>query len=157
MTTPTPVTKGAASVSIAGVDDVMSHPARCCNPVPGDEVVGFITRGRGVTIHRADCPNARNPSEPDRWMPLSWGVRPGHVYPVQIRVAAHDRKGLLRDIADLVATEGINLTSTSARTEENEGTAIIDTTLQISNAEQLVRILAKIERLPFVLTARRLG
>jgi GTP pyrophosphokinase len=153
-----PVTKErATSVSIAGVDDVMSHPARCCSPVPGDAVVGFITRGRGVAIHRRDCPNARHPQEPERWMPLTWGPDPGHVYPVDIQIVAYDRKGLLRDIADAVSAEGINMLSTSARSDGREDTAVIDATLQIRQSEQIVRILGRLERLPDVLWARRVS
>ena len=148
-------TKHATSVSIAGIDDVLSQPARCCRPVPGDDVVGFITRGRGIVIHRTDCPNVRNHPEPDRWMPLRWGSRPDHAYPVEIQIVAVDRKGLLRDIADAVATEGLNMLSTSARSDEREDVAIVDATLQVRQSDQVVRVLTKLERLPAVLSARR--
>lgn len=151
----TPAKRTAAAVSLAGVDDVMSQPARCCNPVPGDDVVGFITRGRGVMIHRVDCPNVRNPTEPERWMPLSWGKKHGHTYPVRIRIVGHDRPGLLRDIADLMVTENINMVDTSARSDEKEQTATIDATLRISSSEQLLRVLHRLERMPAVLHARR--
>jgi RelA/SpoT family (p)ppGpp synthetase len=148
--------KEATGVSIAGVDDVLSQPARCCNPVPGDEVVGFITRGRGLMIHRADCPNVRSHPEPDRLMPLQWGESSSASYPVAIRVLAHDRPGLLRDIADLVAAEGVNMSRSSAGGADRDGIATFDATLQIRKSEQLVRILTKLERLPDVLFARRI-
>src|SRR5690606_25953294 len=91
-----PVKPGSSGVSIGGVDDVLSTPANCCHPVPGDPVIGYITRGRGVVIHRRDCPNVRNHPEPERLMELHWGPTLGDVYPVEIQVVAHDRAGLLR-------------------------------------------------------------
>jgi RelA/SpoT family (p)ppGpp synthetase len=145
----------ARGVSMAGVDDVLSQPARCCNPVPGDEVVGFITRGRGLMIHRADCPNVRSHPEPDRLMPLHWGASSTTTYPVAIRVLAHDRPGLLRDIADLVSAEGVNMSKSAAGGADRDGIAVFDATLQIRQNDQLVRILNKLERLPDVLSARR--
>lgn len=147
----------ATGVSMAGVDDVLSQPARCCNPVPGDEVVGFITRGRGLTIHRADCPNVRSHPEPDRFMPLHWGASASQSYPVAIRVLAHDRPGLLRDIAELVALEGVNMTRSSTGGGDRDDLTVFDATLQIRQSEQLVRILTRLERLPDVISARRVS
>lgn len=146
----------ATSVSVSGVDDVLSQPARCCRPVPGDHVVGFITRGRGVVIHRTDCPNYINHEEPDRWMDLSWGEGGTQSYPVRIQVVAYDRPSLLRDMVELVALEGVNLTGTSARHSDKGEKAIVDLTLQIRNHGQILRILNRIERLSDVLSARRL-
>jgi guanosine-3',5'-bis(diphosphate) 3'-pyrophosphohydrolase len=154
--TPAPAPKrGATSVSVAGVDDVLSRPARCCAPVPGDDVIGYITRGRGIIIHRSDCPNVKGHPEPERWMGLEWGVSPGETYPVEIQIVAHDRKGLLRDIADLVATESINMASTTAR--QNDDVCIVETTLHVRTHEQLVRVLTKLARLKDVTTARRVS
>jgi GTP pyrophosphokinase len=152
-----PAGKGAARVSIAGVDDVMSHPARCCNPVPGDEVVGFITRGRGLAIHRTDCTNVRLDVEPDRWMPLEWGARHGQTYPVSLRIVADDRAGLLRDIADVVATEGVNLAATTAVKNVKDQSSIITVTLEIRASEQVVRIMSRIDRIRGIRSARRVS
>ena len=149
-----PTKQARPSVSVAGVDDVMSRPARCCAPVPGDDVLGFITRGRGIVIHRADCPNVKNHPEPERWMELTWGTAPGETYPVEVQIVASDRRGLLRDIADLVALEGINMTSTHARASQDD-TCIVETTLQIRTNDQLVRLLTKLARLKGVATAHR--
>jgi GTP pyrophosphokinase len=151
-----PAKPSTTSVSMAGVEDVMSSPAGCCRPVPGDEVVGFITRGRGVVIHRRDCPNYLNHPEKERWMELSWGQKKGETYPVQLQIIALDRPGLLRDIAEVVALEGVNMTSTAARGSDADENAIVDTTVQIRNSEQLGRVLAKLERLRNVLSARRI-
>jgi len=156
-TAPAPVEppSKAARVSIEGVDDVMSHPARCCNPVPGDTVVGYITRGRGLAIHRTDCSNVRMDLEPDRWMPLEWGARFGQTYPVSLRILADDRAGLLRDIADVVAAEGINLAQTNAVKHPKDQSSTITVTLEIRSSEQVVRILHKIERIKGTRSVRR--
>jgi GTP pyrophosphokinase len=156
-TTSEPAKKPAAtSVSMAGVEDVMSSPAGCCKPVPGDAVVGFITRGRGVVIHRRDCPNYVNHPEKERWMDLSWGQKKGETYPVQVQIVADDRPGLLRDISEVVSLEGVNMTSTSARGADQEENAVVDTTLQIRDSEQLMRVLSKLGRLRSVISARRI-
>jgi GTP pyrophosphokinase len=154
---PEPAHKGAARVSIEGVDDVLSHPARCCNPVPGDTVVGFITRGRGLAIHRTDCSNVKLDVEPDRWMPLEWGARFGQTYPVSLRIVGDDRAGLLRDIADVVATEGVNLAATTAVKNPKEQSSTITVTLEIRASEQVVRIMTKIERIKGTRSVRRVS
>jgi GTP pyrophosphokinase len=154
---PEPAHKGAARVSIEGVDDVLSHPARCCNPVPGDTVVGFITRGRGLAIHRTDCSNVKLDVEPDRWMPLEWGARFGQTYPVSLRIVGDDRAGLLRDITDVVATEGVNLAATTAVKNPKEQSSTITVTLEIRASEQVVRIMTRIERIKGTRSVRRVS
>jgi len=144
----------STSVNVAGVDDVLSRPANCCKPVPGDAVIGYISRGRGIVIHRTDCPNVRGSAEPDRWMELSWGSGGGSRFPVRVELVAHDRKGLLRDVAEGVASEGVNLTDTSVRSDDM-GAARFDLTLQVRNNTQLLRVLGKLERLRGVQWVRR--
>ncbi|MEM6291238.1 MAG: bifunctional (p)ppGpp synthetase/guanosine-3',5'-bis(diphosphate) 3'-pyrophosphohydrolase [Myxococcota bacterium] len=146
----------STSATVAGVDDVLSRPANCCKPVPGDAVIGFISRGRGIVIHRRDCPNVRGSSEPDRWMELSWGTGASTRFPVRVELLAHDRKGLLRDVADGVTTEGVNLSDTSVRSD-GDGGARFDLILQVRNHRQLLRVLGKLERLPGVQWVRRRG
>jgi RelA/SpoT family (p)ppGpp synthetase len=144
----------STSVNVAGVDDVLSRPANCCKPVPGDAVIGYISRGRGIVIHRSDCPNVRGSGEPDRWMELSWGSGQGSRFPVRVELVAQDRKGLLRDVAEGVASEGVNLTDTSVRSDDM-GAARFDLTLQVRDNTQLLRVLGKLERLPGVSWVRR--
>lgn len=144
----------STSVNVAGVDDVLSRPANCCKPVPGDAVIGYISRGRGIVIHRRDCPNVRGSGEPDRWMELTWGSGKGSRFPVRVELVAQDRKGLLRDVAEGVANEGVNLTDTSVRSDDM-GAARFDLTLQVRNNAQLLRVLGKLERLPGVRWVRR--
>ena len=143
------------SVSIGGVDDVMSQPANCCHPVPGDEVIGYITRGRGLVIHRVDCPNTRNRPEPERWVAVDGGAQYDEKYPVQIEVLAADRAGLLRDIAYVVASEGINMLAAAAGERDKSGAARLRATLEIRQSEQLVRVMNKLERLAYVQSVRR--
>jgi RelA/SpoT family (p)ppGpp synthetase len=144
-------------VSVGDVDDVMSSPAKCCHPVPGDAVIGYITRGRGVVIHRRDCPNVQNHPEPERLMELSWGKKLGEVYPVEIQLVAQDRAGLLRDIADVVSREGVNMRSASADGPGKDGFAVLWATLEIRGSEQLLRVLHRLEKLPYVQAVRRVA
>ncbi|HRI07692.1 MAG TPA: TGS domain-containing protein, partial [Nannocystaceae bacterium] len=146
---------GAAGVSIAGVSDILSHPARCCTPVPGDPVIGYITRGRGVAIHRRDCPNIVSSPEPERLIEVDWGHARGRTYPVPITVVGRDRPGLMRDILDVISDFGVNLGHASMSANKREGTATLSATLEVQSNEQVVRILNKIERVADVDRARR--
>ncbi|HEX9075473.1 MAG TPA: bifunctional (p)ppGpp synthetase/guanosine-3',5'-bis(diphosphate) 3'-pyrophosphohydrolase [Anaerolineae bacterium] len=155
---PTPVLPKApeTSITIEGIGDVLQRLARCCNPLPGDDVVGFITRGRGVTIHRRDCRNiVEMDGERERLIAIDWKRAPEAAYPVLVRVEAFDRSGLVHDISGIVAAEKVNMTSTSAVVSHKDRIAIITATLEISGADQLTRILNKIDRLPNVIEARR--
>ncbi|HID86574.1 MAG TPA: bifunctional (p)ppGpp synthetase/guanosine-3',5'-bis(diphosphate) 3'-pyrophosphohydrolase [Anaerolineae bacterium] len=144
-----------SGVTISGVGDLLTRVAGCCNPLPGDDVVGYITRGRGITLHRRDCPNILRLKERERLIEVNWGMDTYEVYPVMIRVLAYDRPGLVRDIADIVAAEGVNMSAASAITNKKDHTAIITATLEIRGVNQLSRILNKVDRLPNVLEVRR--
>lgn len=150
-----PAKPSTGGVSIGDVSDVMSTPAKCCHPVPGDEVIGYVTRGRGVIIHRRDCPNVKNHPEPERLMELTWGAKLGEAYPVEIQLVAQDRAGLLRDIADVVTREGVNMRSATA--DNDAGLATLRATLEIRGSEQLMRVLSRLERLPYVRSVRRVA
>ncbi len=142
-------------LKVRGVGSLLTNLARCCNPLPGDRIIGYVTRGRGVTIHRRDCPNILRKKDRERLIEVDWDSTSQQTYPVTIRVEAYDRTGLLRDIANLVADEKINLRDASAVTGVNDNMAIITATLEISGIAQLSRLLTKIERLPNVVEARR--
>ncbi|MBK9757434.1 MAG: bifunctional (p)ppGpp synthetase/guanosine-3',5'-bis(diphosphate) 3'-pyrophosphohydrolase [Nannocystis sp.] len=144
----------AGGVSIDGVEGVLSHPARCCTPVPGDDVIGYITRGRGIAIHRRDCPNIVSSPEPERLIDISWGQNRSR-YPATIAIQASDRVGLLRDISEVFADLGVSMTQTTVTTNRKDQTALITAVLEVSSNEQLVRILGRIERVPSVHKARR--
>lgn len=137
---------------------MLTNLAQCCRPVPGDtEILGYITRGRGVTIHRGDCPNVLRLREkaPERLIKVDWGTEEGTTYPVDIQVEAFDRPGLLHDITSVVANEKINLATVNVVTKKQESKANIFATLDIANIDQLSRVLAIIEQLPNVIEVRR--
>ena len=146
----------ASDIHVKGVGRVLTSLARCCNPLPGDDIIGYITRGRGVSVHRRDCPNVLNSSDPERLIEVNWGRDDGHTYPVAVFIRAWDRGGLLRDIAAVVADEDINMSAANVATHKKENLATITATLEIRNMAQLSRILARLEHLPNVLEARRL-
>jgi len=148
------VVDGSNGVTIQGTDGLLVNIARCCNPAPGDEIVGFITRGRGVTVHRVDCPNFHAITDTERLIEVSWGgVTPEHMYAVPIEIVAQDRPGLLRDITTLIADEQINIASVEVDTRTN--VAMLYVSLEISDNQQLARVLSRIDCIPHVYEARR--
>jgi len=149
-----PRASAAGGVSIEGTDGVLSHPARCCTPVPGDNVIGYITRGRGIAIHRRDCPNIVSSPEPERLIDISWGQNRSR-YPTTVAIQASDRVGLLRDISEVFADLGVSMSQTTVTTNRKDQTATVTAVLEVTSNEQLVRILGRIERVPSVFKARR--
>jgi (p)ppGpp synthase/HD superfamily hydrolase len=142
-------------IRVKGVGNLLTKLARCCNPLPGDEIIGYVTRGRGVTIHRKDCLNMLRREDAERFIEVDWGRSIQQTYPVVIRVIAYDREGLLRDIAGVVADEKISMSAASVVTRKKENMATITATLEITDIAQLSRVLAKIDQLPNVLEAKR--
>jgi len=145
-----------AGVTILGVGNLLTRMAKCCNPLPGDPIVGFITRGQGVTIHRQNCRNALRHHEQheDRLIEVNWGVEAGRTYPVEVQITAHDRPGLLRDITSLLANEKINVQGVRTLTDKNQ-VAHMSFTLEIPDIETLSRILALLDQIPNVMRVRR--
>ncbi|MBI5848523.1 MAG: bifunctional (p)ppGpp synthetase/guanosine-3',5'-bis(diphosphate) 3'-pyrophosphohydrolase [Nitrospirae bacterium] len=153
---PTPKSPEAAA-TVEGMGNLLVRVANCCNPLPGDHVVGFITRGRGVTIHRRDCRNMLNvdDGERERLIAIDWSQTDQKAYPVFVQVKAFDRAGLVHDISGIVTAEHVNMISANAQGGRKDHIAIITATLEIASADQLTRILNKIDRLPNVIEARR--
>ncbi len=142
--------------NLEGLSGLLQRFARCCSPLPGDDLVGFITRGHGVTIHRRDCKNVLNmDTERERLIKVDWKQTEQTAYPVLIQVQAFDRGGLLADISNIVAAEGISMSSASATVNRADRMAKIMATLEISSVDQLTRVLKKIDRLANVLEVRR--
>ncbi len=144
----------ARGIRVMGVGDLLTQLAGCCHPVPGDRIVGFITRGKGVTIHRRDCPNVDGTLEPERLVQVDWGQTNHQLFPVAIRVEALNRDGLLRDISTLVAEDHVDMTQVRAVVHPDR-TATITATIQVTGMEQLSRILSRIEGMRDVLEVRR--
>jgi GTP pyrophosphokinase len=143
--------------NILGVGNLLTSIARCCRPVPNDPIVGYITRGRGVTIHRRDCGNILRMEGEDlkRLIEVDWGGPTEAVYTVELYVEAYDRSGLLRDITSVLANEKINLTGVHTETDKREGIAHMSLVMEIANIAQLSRVLTQIGQLPNVMEARR--
>ena len=140
------------TVMVLGLKGLLSTIARCCNPAPGDDIVGYITRGRGATIHRRDCPNILRVDDRERLVRVSWG-EPKTTYPVPVRIKAYDRNGLMKDVSTLITDEGINMTKVKVDTTRNM--AVFDLTLEVRDILQLSRILDRLENLANVLEAQR--
>ena len=143
-------------VRIHGVGNLLTNLARCCKPAPGDPIIGFITQGRGVTIHRSDCRNVLNlhDDKRNRLIEVEWGAG-DQTYPVDIEVRAFDRQGLLRDVSAILANEKINVVTLNTRTDPRDHSARIQFTMEVTNTNQLSRVLSRINQLPNVLEARR--
>lgn len=144
-------------IRIRGVGNLLTHIAGCCKPVPGDAVVGYITQGRGVSVHRQDCPKMLQLeyAEPARVVEVSWGDGPGQTYPVDINIEAYDRQGLLRDITQLMASERVNVLSVNTMSDLRHSTATIRMTLEVAGLEALADLLSRINALPNVVSAVR--
>jgi guanosine-3',5'-bis(diphosphate) 3'-pyrophosphohydrolase len=148
----------AKGVRVTGVGDLLTHIGGCCNPLPGDKIIGYVTRGRGVTVHRLDCGNVLRvlrDGDRERLIEVDWGEEQDAAYPVVVRVTAYDRKGLLKDVAGIIDAEDVNMTSATIRSTKKDQTATIVATLEITGVAQLSRVLAKIESLTNVLEAVR--
>jgi GTP diphosphokinase / guanosine-3',5'-bis(diphosphate) 3'-diphosphatase len=140
------------AVEVVGLKGLLSTIARCCNPMPGDQIVGYITRGRGATIHRQDCPNILRRKDTERLLQVDWG-KVERTFPVHITVKAYDRQGLMGDISTLLQNEGVNIADVSVN--YNRTVADIKLVIEIRDLAQLSRVLTRIESLPNVLEALR--
>jgi GTP pyrophosphokinase len=144
-------------VNIEGVDDLLTHLARCCQPLPPDPISGFITRGRGISIHRRDCPHLLRLEnrEPDRVIAVDWGDEAPARHNVDIRIDAQDRHGLLKDITSLMSEEKTSIMAINTQRDDQRATVRIDLTVDITGMDQLGRILNRLAALPNVFKAHR--
>ncbi len=145
---------GSLGISVSGTNGMLYTFARCCNPVLGDPIVGYVTRGRGLSVHRTDCTNIMR--EPERLVAVSWGlVDRAERYSVPIEVIAYDRRELLRDISSVIADESVNMSQVNVQTKNNIATLYL--TLELADMQQLTRILNRLENVDQVVEARRRG
>jgi GTP pyrophosphokinase len=141
-------------VLVRGEKGLLTKIAPCCQPVPGDAIIGYTTRGRGVTVHRADCVNAVNAQDRERVVPVDWEIEANHLYPVAIKIEAFDRQGLLRDIATVVAENRVNMSALEVKVHDDK-TAVVSATVEIDSLAQLSRLMEKIEGVRDVTTVAR--
>jgi GTP pyrophosphokinase len=146
------------AVRIDGVGNLLVTMANCCKPLPGDAISGFITRGRGLSVHRSDCKDIKHLAqiEPERLVEVQWSNSEGQRYNVLVRVSAFDRNGLLRDVGTIFAEAKVNILGSSTKTDSSEGTALMDYRLEVSDFGQLSQLLGKLRALPNVFDARRI-
>ena len=148
------VPKTPPRLQVMGVGDLLTNLAMCCRPVNGDRIVGYVTRVRGVTVHREDCPNIANVSDPERLVPVSWGSHGEETFPVTIRIKAWDRVGLLKDVSTVLADERVNIVSVLTTTHDDR-TVSLFATVEVEGIGQLSTILRKLESVREVYEVRR--
>lgn len=148
-----------SEVIVEGMDNIMVHLAGCCHPVAGEVIMGYITHNRGVSVHARHCVELLRleAEEPERVIDVQWQHVASSVQSVNILIKAWDRTGLLRDVSAVLANEHVNVTGVNTHSNKQDGTALMQITVEVSGVEQLGRILAKIEQQPNVVTARRVG
>src|SRR2546428_9770394 len=149
-----PQVQPSPRVLVRGEKGILTTVASCCQPVPGDAIVGYTTRGKGVTVHRADCINAVNAQDSSRVVPVDWESDATHLYPVAIKIEAFDRQGLMRDIATVVAENRVNMSSLEVHVYDDK-TAVVSTTVEIDSLAQLSRLMEKLEGVKDVHTVAR--
>ncbi len=148
----------AADIDIRGVGNLMTNIARCCKPIPGDPITGYITQGRGISIHRQDCPNVLKPSEytQKRLIEVGWGKDTNESYAVDLIIDAYDRHGLVRDITNLLSTERISILGLNCITDNVRNTAHVNLTVEIDSLNPLSRIITRLGQLPNVNDVKRI-
>ena len=149
---PTSEQSSSDAVTVLGLKDLLTNFAKCCNPTPGDEIIGYITRGRGATVHRMDCPNIMRIRDRERLIKVSWGEKV-RTYPVSIRVTAYDRQGLMGDLSNLLESESVNIVDVNVRVSKN--IADLGLIIEVKDIAQLSRVLSRMENIPNVLEAQR--
>ena len=150
--------KKKGHVVVEGVGNLMHHIARCCQPIPGDDIVGYITQGRGISIHRSDCEQLAElqANNPERVVEALWGDSYSYGVHVGIRIIASDRNGLLRDITTVLANEKVSVLGVSSRSDTKRQIATIDMQIELSNVQMLSKILSRLAKLDDVIEAKRI-
>jgi GTP diphosphokinase / guanosine-3',5'-bis(diphosphate) 3'-diphosphatase len=151
---PTQRRKMAQGVRVKGVDNLLVRLSRCCNPVPGDEIIGFVTRGRGVSVHRKDCPNIQS-VEPERMIGVEWEGEGEQSYHVDIEISGLDRRGLLHEVLQAVSETKTHLTAVSGKADRH-GMAKIHMTLLIRNIHHLQSVVERVKRIRDIYSVRRI-
>jgi GTP pyrophosphokinase len=141
-------------VRVKGVSDLLIRFGKCCHPIPGDPIVGFITRGKGVTVHSQSCPTVMNEREVGRMIEVEWEAAATQTYPIAIRVEAYDRTGLLNDITQVVAEYKVNILAAAVKVLPDH-IAVVTATLQVAAVSQLAKVMSRIEGLKDVISVQR--
>ncbi|NGQ94255.1 bifunctional (p)ppGpp synthetase/guanosine-3',5'-bis(diphosphate) 3'-pyrophosphohydrolase [Brevibacillus sp. SYP-B805] len=153
--TPARSSRSESGVTVRGVDNLLVRLSRCCSPVPGDQIIGFVTRGRGVSVHRRDCPNVLAENCSERLIDVDWEGDPKQNYHVDIEITGHDRHGLLNDVLQAVAETKTNISAVSGKADKNK-VATIHMTISISNLDHLHKVVERIKRIKDIYSVRRI-
>jgi GTP pyrophosphokinase len=151
---PALATAQAGGVRVKGVGDLLVRFAACCHPIPGDPIIGYITRGKGVTVHLRDCVTIQHERDVERLIEVEWEGVAERTYPISIRLDAYDRTGLLSDITNVVAEQKVNIVAAHMETHEDR-TSTITATLQVASVGQLARIMSRLEQVKDVFSVQR--
>jgi len=145
-------------ITVSGVGNLLTHMAKCCHPVPGDEIAGFITQGRGISVHRVDCEQLANAlnQQPEREVEVQWGINNNKSYQVSINIIGGDRQGLLRDISTIISNERVSIIGIESHTDNAKQSMSMTIKVEIANNEALTRLLAKLKQLDDVVEVKRL-
>jgi GTP pyrophosphokinase len=144
----------SVGISITGIEDIMVRFARCCNPIPGDEILGYISRGRGVTIHTANCSTAEE-LDLERIIDVQWNIKGKQTYPVNMRVVCRDKKGLLAEVSTVISSMDINISHAEVDTRPAEMQAILSFKLDVNDLQQFNRVQIAIKKLKSVISVER--
>ncbi len=148
----------ANGITVSGVGNLLTHMAKCCHPVPGDDISGFITQGRGISVHRNDCDQLANAlnQQPEREVEVQWGEQEQQSYLVTVKVISSDRQGLVRDISTIVSNERVSIVGMESRSDHIKQTVAMLLNIEIANNEILGRLIGKLLQLDDVLEVKRL-
>ncbi|MGC9976696.1 MAG: bifunctional (p)ppGpp synthetase/guanosine-3',5'-bis(diphosphate) 3'-pyrophosphohydrolase [Syntrophales bacterium] len=144
----------AVGISITGIEDIMVRFAKCCNPIPGDEIMGYISRGRGVTVHTINCPNFES-MDAERIVDIQWNIKEKQTYPVHMRVVCRDKKGLLAEVSTVISSLDINISHAEVETKPADMQAILSFEVDVNDLQQLNQVLAAIKKLKSVFSVER--
>lgn len=148
----------ANGITVSGVGNLLTHMAKCCHPVPGDEIMGFITQGRGISVHREDCEQLANSlnQQPEREVEVQWGEDTSNHYQVTVKLVGVDRQGLVRDISTIIANERVSIMGMESRSDHVKQTVMMSLTIEIANNDMLTRLISKLLQLDDIIEANRL-
>ena len=144
----------SVGISLTGIEDILVRFARCCNPIPGDEIAGYISRGRGVTVHTANCPNVEG-MDGERIVDVQWNIKEKQTYPVHMRVVCRDKKGLLAEVSTVISSLDINISHAEVETRPADMQAILSFELDVNDLQQFNQVLAAIKKLKSVISVER--
>jgi GTP pyrophosphokinase len=144
-------------ITVSGVGNLLTHMAKCCHAVPGDGIGGFITQGRGISVHRDDCEQLANAikQQPERFVEVQWGAKNNQYYQASVKIIGNDRQGLLRDVSTLIANERVGIVGMEVNTNNSQQTMTMNITMELANNDTLTKLLTKFLQLDDVIDAKR--